>query len=91
MNVLRIYYTTEHCYKLEQLVMNRKTVIYVWMRNQYKKSTSNIQMTSNDIAINVETKKNRINKMTKRLLIHLAFALQYITLTRYYIAKDTFR
>ena len=36
MNVLRIYYTTEHCYNLEQLIMNRKTVIYEWMCNQYR-------------------------------------------------------
>ena len=36
-------------------------------------------------------KNNRVNKMTKLQSIHLEFTLQYITLTRYYIVKDTFR
>ena len=38
MNVLRIYYTTEHFYNLEQLIMNKETVIYAWMCNQYRNS-----------------------------------------------------
>ena len=50
-----------------------------------------IQMTSNDSIINVKTKKYRVNKMTKLHLIHLDLTLQYVTLTNYYIAKDTFR
>ena len=48
-------------------------------------------MTSNDNTINVKTENNRINKMTKLHSIHLEFTLQYITLTNYYIVKDTFR
>ena len=39
MNVLRIYYTTEHCYKLEQLI---KTLVYVWICIQCRNSTSNV-------------------------------------------------
>ena len=50
-----------------------------------------IQMTSNDSIINVETKNNRMNKMTKRHSIHIEFTLLYITLTNYYIVKDIFR
>ena len=47
-------------------------------------------MINNDSTINVETKNNRMNKMTKLHSIHLEFTLQYITLTNYYIVKDTF-
>ena len=50
-----------------------------------------IQMTCNDSTINVETKSDRVNKITKLHLIHLEFTLQHITLTNYYIVKDTFR
>ena len=45
-------------------------------------------MTSNDSIINVETKTNRMNKMTKLPSIYLEFTLQYITLTCYNIVKD---
>ena len=48
-------------------------------------------MINNDSTINVETKNNRMNKMTKLHLIHIEFTLQYITLTTYYIVKYTFR
>ena len=48
-------------------------------------------MTRNDSTINVETKSDKVNKMTKLHLIHLEFTLQYIILTNYYIVKDTFR
>ena len=48
-------------------------------------------MRSNDSTINVETKSDRLNKMTKLHLIHLEFTLRYITLTSYYIIKDTLR
>ena len=40
-------------------------------------------MINNDSTINVETKNNRMNKMTKLHLIHIEFTLQYITLTTY--------
>ena len=50
-----------------------------------------IQMRSNDSIINVETKHNTVNKMTKLHSIHLEFTLQYITFTNDYIVKDTFR
>ena len=50
-----------------------------------------IQMTSNNSTINVQRKNNRVNKRTKLDSIHLEFSLQYITLTAYYIVKDTFR
>ena len=50
-------------------------------------------MRNNNRTMNVETKKkkNRVNKMTKLHSIYLEFTLQYITLTNYYIVKDTFR
>ena len=48
-------------------------------------------MINNDSIINVETKNNRMNKMTKFHPIQLEFTLQYSTLTNYYIAKDTFK
>ena len=48
-------------------------------------------MRSNDSTINVETKSDRLNKMTKLHLIYLEFTLQYIPLTHYYIVKDTFK
>ena len=50
-----------------------------------------IQMMSIDSTINVETKNNRVNEMTKLHLIQLKFTLLYITLTNYYIVKDIFR
>ena len=50
-----------------------------------------IQTRSNDSTINVETKSDRLNKMTKLHLIYLEFTLRYITLTSYYIIKDTLR
>ena len=46
-------------------------------------------MRNNYRTINVETKKNRVNKMTKFDLIYLEFTIQYVTLTSYYIIKDT--
>ena len=48
-------------------------------------------MMSNDSTINVETKNNKMKKMTKLHLIHLEFILQYIGLTNYYIVKYIFR
>ena len=48
-------------------------------------------MTSNNSNINVEIKGDIMKKMTKLYSIYLEFTLQYITLTRYYIVKDTFR
>ena len=48
-------------------------------------------MTSNDSIINMETKNNRVNKMTKLNSIHIELTLKYFTLTNYYIVKDTFR
>ena len=48
-------------------------------------------MTNNDSIINVVTKNDRVNKMKNLLTIHLEFTLQYIKLTSYYIAKNTFR
>ena len=48
-------------------------------------------MTSNDRIINVETKNNRMNKMARLHSLQFKFSLQYITLTAYYIVKDTFR
>ena len=48
-------------------------------------------MTSNDNTIDVEPKNKKINKITKLHSIHIEFALQYITLTDYYIVKNTFR
>ena len=50
-----------------------------------------IQMRSNDSIINVEIKNNRVSKVTSLHSIQLEFTLQYITLTCYYIVKDTFR
>ena len=47
-------------------------------------------MTSNDNTTNVEA-NNGVNKITKLHSTHLKFTLQYITLTIYYIIKDTFR
>ena len=49
------------------------------------------QMRSNDSNINVKTKNNRVNKMIKKHSVHFEFTSQYITLTSYYIVKDTFR
>ena len=48
-------------------------------------------MTSNNSNINVEIKDDIMKKMTKLHSIYLDFTLQYITLTTYYIVKDTFR
>ena len=48
-------------------------------------------MMSNDSTINVQTKTNRVNKITKLDLLQLEFTLQYILLTCYYIVNDTFR
>ena len=51
-----------------------------------------IQITSYDSNVNVETEKNnRVNKKTTLNSIHLEIILHYITLTNYYIVKDTFR
>ena len=50
-----------------------------------------IQKISNDSTINVETKNNRINKMTKFHSLKFELTLRYITLTDYYIGKNTFR
>ena len=50
-----------------------------------------IQMTSNASNINVEIKGDIMKKMTKLHSIYLEFTLQYITLTTYYMVKDTFR
>ena len=67
--------------------------IYITIYHTYRLlyCKEHIQMMSNDSTINVETKNNRINKMTKLYSIHIELTLKYITLTRYYIAKDTFR
>ena len=46
---------------------------------------------SNDSTMNVEIENNRANKMTKLHSTHIEFTLHYITLTCYYIVKDTFR
>ena len=46
---------------------------------------------SNGSTIKIETKNNRVNKMTKLHLIQLEFILLDITLTDYYIVKDTFK
>ena len=46
-------------------------------------------MTSNHN--NVNMKKSRLNKMMTSNSTNLEIILQYITLTNYYIAKDTFR
>ena len=46
---------------------------------------------SNDSTVNVETKNNITNKMTKLHSTHIKFTLHYVTLTCYYIVKDTFR
>ena len=48
-------------------------------------------MMSNDSTINVETKNNAVNKITKLHLKCLELILQYITFTSYYIVKDTFK
>ena len=48
-------------------------------------------MTNNHSNVNVETKNNRVNKMITLNSIHLEIILHYITLTSYYIVKDTFR
>ena len=48
-------------------------------------------MMSNDSTIIVETKNNKMNKMTKLHSIQLKFILQYIPLTNYYIVEDTIR
>ena len=48
-------------------------------------------MRSNDSNINVEIKGGRMKKMTNLHSIYLEFILKYITLTPYYIVKDTFR
>ena len=48
-------------------------------------------MTSNYSKVNAQTKNNRANKMTTLNSIHLEIILHYITLTNYYIVKDTFR
>ena len=50
-----------------------------------------IQMISNNSTINMETKNDTVNKIRKLHLIQLEFTLQYITLTSYFIVKDTFR
>ena len=50
-----------------------------------------IQMMSNDSNKNVEKKKQYSEQMTKLHSIYLEFTLQYITLTGYYIVKETFR
>ena len=47
-------------------------------------------MTSNDITINVETKKNFKNDKIAFNTLRL-FTLKYITLTSYNMAKDTSR
>ena len=36
-------------------------------------------------------KNNRVNKITTLSLIHLEIILYYMTLTNYYIVKNTFR
>ena len=57
----------------------------------YYKDKGHIQIKSNHSTINAETKNNTVNKMTNLPSIHIDFMLYYITLTRYYIAKNTFR
>ena len=48
-------------------------------------------MRNNNKGINVETKSDRLKKMTKLHSIHLDFTLQYIPLTSYNIVKDKFK
>ena len=50
-----------------------------------------IKITNNDGTINVETKNNRVNKMTKLNSIHVELTLKKIKHTHYYFVKDTFR
>ena len=50
-----------------------------------------IQIMSNNSTMNVEIENNRANKMTKLHSTHIEFTLHHITLTCYYIVKDTFR
>ena len=49
-----------------------------------------IQIKSNHSNVNVK-ENNRVNKMTTLNSIHLEITLHYITLTGYYIVKETFR
>ena len=67
--------------------------IYITMYHTYflLYCKGHIQMMSNDRTINVETKNNRVNKMTKLHFIRIEQILQYVTLTSYYILKDTFK
>ena len=67
--------------------------VYITLYHTYKllHCKRHIELTSNHRNINVEiNKNNRVNKMTTLNLIHLHIILHYITLTNYYIEKDTF-
>ena len=48
-------------------------------------------MTSIHIIVNVQKNNNAVNKIKTLSYINLEFILQYITLTSYYIVKDTLR
>ena len=85
--------TNKICSKENDKIIFNTLRIYITICHTYLLlyCKGHIQMVSNDRTINVETKNNRVNKMAKLHLIHLEFTLQYITLTSYYIVKDTYR
>ena len=67
---------------------------YTTLHHTYKLLYCNrhILLTSYYSIVNVEiNKNNRVNKMIILNSIHLQIILHYITLTNYYIVKDTFR
>ena len=67
--------------------------VYTTLYHTYKPlhCKRRIKLANNHSNINVEiNKNNRVNKMTALNLIHLQIILHYITLTKYYIVKDTF-
>ena len=46
-------------------------------------------MTSNYSTIDMKREMNRVKKMSTSHFMHLGFILYYITLTGYYVVKDT--
>ena len=65
------------------------TILYHTYKLLHRKR--HIQLTSNHSNVNVKiNKNNRVNKMIILNSIHLQIILHYITLTNYYIVKDTF-
>ena len=85
--------TNKICSKENDKIAFNTLRIYITIYHTYQLlyCKGHIQMMSNDSTINVERKNNRVNKITKLHLIHLELTLQYITFTRYYIVKDTYR